>query len=247
MRWQPHNPVSGIFDMVRVIALSQHADRRREFAAQLRRLGLSPEVLPHLVHEAVAPEHPSGLRPQGPGARLQAHRDVVDAFLASGRGSLLLIQDDAVFPGPERGRIAAVLQSLSRQGWDLFFGEVPGMPAGRSAITALDPDGPVGQCQVVGISRAAAAELAVFLRNWPGLAQEGEDASVENAYHVFRRTFPGFVCVAACPRVVLRRSPSGEARTAARVPLMSTFLSLGRRAREVRRGRKPGHDTLTRP
>ncbi|UHD44491.1 hypothetical protein LUX29_15740 [Aureimonas altamirensis] len=167
MRWQPHNPVSGIFDMVRVIAMSQHADRRREFSAQLRRLGLSPEVLPDLVHEAVAPEHPSGIRPLGPGARLQAHRDVVDAFLASGRGSLLLIQDDAVFPGAERGRIPAVLLSLSQQRWDLFFGEAPGLAAGRLPVSFLAPDGSAGQCQVVGLSRAAAIELAVFLRGWP--------------------------------------------------------------------------------
>ncbi|MCM2503034.1 hypothetical protein NDN16_05000 [Aureimonas altamirensis] len=247
MRWQPHNPVSGVFDMVRVIAMSQHADRRREFSAQLRRLGLSPEVLPDLVHEAVAPQHPSGIRPQGTGARLQAHRDVVNAFLASGRGSLLLIQDDAVFPGAERSRIAAVLQSLSQQRWDLFFGEVQGLSPGRSAVSVLDPDGPAGQCQVVGISRAAAVELSVFLRSWPGHDQEGDALSVEAAYQVFRRTFPGFTSLAACPRVVLRRSPSGEAVAAARLPLMSTFLSLGRRAREIRRGRKPGHDPLTRP
>ncbi|SHI66309.1 hypothetical protein SAMN02745911_0793 [Aureimonas altamirensis DSM 21988] len=242
MRWQPHNPVSGIFDMVRVIAMSQHADRRREFSAQLRRLGLSPEVLPDLVHEAVAPEHPSGIRPLGPGARLQAHRDVVDAFLASGRGSLLLIQDDAVFAGAERGRIPAVLLSLSQQRWDLFFGEAPGLTAGRLSVSFLAPDGPAGQCQVVGLSRAAAIELAVFLRDWPPGDQAGDAFSVENGYQAFRRMFPTFTSLAATPRVVARRSPTSEAVATARSPLMSTFLSLGRRAREIKRGRKPGHD-----
>lgn len=242
MRWQPHNPVSGVFDMVRVIAMTQHADRRREFSAQLRRLGLSPEVLPDLVHEAVAPEHPSGIRPQGPGARLQAHRDVLNAFLVSGRGSLLIIQDDAVFPGAERGRIAAVLHSLSQQGWDLFFGEAPGLTPGRGPVCVLSPDGPAGQCQVVGLSRAAGIKLAVFLRNWPPGDQAGDAVSVEAAYQVFRRTFPGFTSLAAAPRVVQRRSPSSEAAAAARSPLMSTFLSLGRRAREIKRGRKPGQE-----
>ena len=47
---------------------------------------------------------------------------------------------------------------------------------------------------------------------------------------------------AAGPRVVQRRSPSSEAVAAARSPLMSTFLSLGRRAREIKRGRKPGQE-----
>ena len=223
------------FDQVRVINLVDRADRRREVAAQLERVGGMGKAA---FFPATRPNGPGPFEGVGVRGCFESHLGVLREARDAGADTLLLLEDDFDFASDILTRGKRVLDELTAQRWSLFYGAHQLPMANRFGLTAIHPGEEIVTASFVGFDGAVLAPLVAFLEAMlerPAGSPDYGPMHVDGAYSVFRRLNPKLVTFAAFPALGQQRSsrsditPSG--RLLDRLPLTRSFANGLRRVR----------------
>ena len=198
------------FDQVRIINLPERTDRRRAVLRELSAIGIGEVAPPISFFEA---RRPPSAAPgaKGPNGALISHREVIRDALAAGAESLLILEDDIFFRRPSPDAIAAVLEAMRRESWDLLYcGYLDPAEAdltGRGALASWE--GRVIGGHFCGMNRAFMARMVDFMDSF-GLP--GADGVITNpthrdgAFNLFIERNPDVVRKLAVPCLAVQRS-----------------------------------------
>lgn len=226
-----------------VINLPFRDDRRREFAGQLRRIGLGfdhPEVR---LFPAVRPEEAGPFPSVGARGCFLSHLGVLRAALETGADRVLICEDDLDFARDFNGRAPGLLAALQQQDWDIFYGFQPDalQPPGPG-LFEIAPDQPVLLAHFVAFRRPAIEALVPYLEailQRPPGDPAGGPMHVDGAYGWFRAACPQMRTLAVAPSLGHQRSSQtniAEGGIRDRLPVVRTVLRHARRLRNRLRG-----------
>ena len=228
------------FARIAVINLASRADRRREMAAELARVGLSLHSPPVSLFEAIRPRECGGFESVGARGCFMSHLEVLRA--AIGLRSLLILEDDLSFAAD----IVAALARLPAQlpaDWAIFYGgyrvdaECAAAPWSRVPSRT-----PIGTTHFVAFDGAAIEPLVEYLEailTRPTGHRDGGPMHVDGAYSRFRAERPDLQTYVAVPELGHQR-PSRtdihDLRWFDRLPVVRTAAEHLRRRRAAPRG-----------
>lgn len=234
-----------------VINLPSRKDRRRQFAAQLSRIGLSINDRWVRVHPAVRPETADGFPSIGARGCFLSHLTVLRTAVAENLGSLIVCEDDLDFSEDFPQRAQEVLGALRNARWDIFYAGHHGLP------DTLVPDLPGPMVRLDAHQRVVAAHFVVFRRSVlaplvayldailarpPGHA-EGGPMHVDGAFSRFRADHPEMITLAALPPLGHQRASRTDIhalRWFDRLPMIRNAAGAARAASvRLRKGGRP--------
>lgn len=193
------------------INLPYRKDRRAEFSAELRKIGLSLDHPQIDLFAAVRPDEPAGFPTIGTRGCFLSHLGVLRHALATGRDRVLICEDDLDFTPDMLSRLPALTAELDRQPWDLFYGGYEALPAGRIVAPDLvraDPAQGIGCTHFYAIRGAAIADLVRYLDailTRPPGDPAGGPMHVDGAISRFRADHPDYITLVASPPIGVQR------------------------------------------
>lgn len=182
------------FDRLYILNLAGRADRRREIAGELRRLGTSLDDPRVRLFPALRPADAGGFPTIGAHGCFRSHLEMLREARDLGCHAILIIEDDCDFVGEIGTLLPAALDQLDQLGFDIFYGgyELPqgsgGAPVAMPLMLA-DHFMPVRTTHLVGFGRSAIEALVPFLEamlDRPAGSAEGGPMHVDGAYGWFR-------------------------------------------------------------
>lgn len=217
----PGEMLMGLVDRLYVINLPVRADRRRDFAGELRRIGLSFEDPRVVLYPAQRPDEPGGFGSVGAHGAFLSHLGVCEAALTAGARAFCVCEDDLDFHPRFAARIGPLASLLGAVPWDIVYaghdGTVAGRAlAGRPEVLELAPDRPVGQLHFVLFRAAAAVRLRDHLRAMLQGPRQGTPMPVDAAIAMFRAANPDLRTLAIAPPLGHQRPSRADI---ARLPL----------------------------
>ncbi len=223
-----------------VINLPQRRDRRRQFARQLQRIGLSYASPGVTLFPAVRPDDAAGFPTVGTRGCFMSHLGVLTAAAADTAEYIIVCEDDLDFAPDILERMPNFLAEAGRQPWDiLYLGHdglqtIPPDPGG-AAMIRLEPDVGVRTTHFLVFRRSVHADLIAYLqailRRPPG-HPDGGPMHVDGAFSRFRADHPQFTTLAAIPPLGHQRSSRTDIhalRFYDRLPVLRTLTRLARR------------------
>lgn len=229
-----------VFDRIYVINLAHRADRRREMAAQLARIGLGFDHPRVTLFPARAFEEAGPFPSRGARGCFMSHLDVLRAHRASGEARALVLEDDADFAPDAADRFPVVAAGLGRARWDMVFG-VRRMEAADPAMAAeglvvVPPTLSIETSHALGITRPLAEAAIPYLEAIlarPAGDPAGGPMHVDGAYSRLRRDVPALVTLATIEPLAVQRSSRSDIaalRLYDRLPLVRSIAAMARRA-----------------
>jgi hypothetical protein len=195
-----------------VINLPNRDDRRREFAAQLGKVGLSYDHPKVSLFSAIRPEDPAGFPTLGARGCFLSHLGVLRRVAASEEDRVLICEDDLDFASDLPARLDGVTRELARHSWGIFYGGYEGhvtIPAGPEAVARLDPNTGLICAHFYAVRGPAIGELIRYLEailtRRPG-DPAGGPMHYDGALSRFRSDFPNLTTLAATPLLGYQRS-----------------------------------------
>lgn len=197
------------FDRLYVLNLPDRADRRREMAGELARIGTGfgdPRVR---LFPAVRPADSGGFPSTGARGCFLSHLAMLRDARDSGANHMLILEDDCDFAAGFDRLLPAALDQLDLLGFDIFYGghdpiERPEDIRAASPLTLADSATPVRTTHFIGFGRAAIAALIPYLEAMllrPPGSPEGGPMHVDGAYNWFRAARPDMVAWLASPQL----------------------------------------------
>ncbi|KQX25460.1 MULTISPECIES: hypothetical protein [unclassified Sphingomonas] len=230
------------FDRIYVINLPDRADRRREMAAELARIGTGFDDPRVRLFAAIRPADAAGFRSIGAHGAFLSQLAVLREARAQGLGRILMLEDDCDFVGAIGRRLPPLLDRLDREGFAFFNGghalpEGPGaLDLSAGPILRADPGLTIRLAHCLGFGPAAIdglpAYLEAMLARPPG-SPDGGPMDVDGAYNWFRRARPDLATWLAMPPVAHQRPSRTD--ISAPGPLDRLPEPLARLARAARR------------
>ncbi|MGX0875352.1 glycosyl transferase family 25 [Roseovarius sp. MBR-154] len=229
---------------IRVINLASRPDRRREFNAQLARIGLGFDHPQVAIFDAIRPDSLAGFPTLGTRGCFLSQLDVLRQARDDGLPGFILCEDDLDFSSDFERRAPAVLAALSTRDWDIFYGGFDAAAHGLAAddgLLRLDPALPVLCCHFMAFRRAAIEALVPYLT---AITQRevgdpaGGPMHVDGAYSHFRADHPAMVTLAVSPTLGVQRASRTdihELRWFDRLPVLRDVTQIGRRLRRALR------------
>ena len=207
------------FDSVQIINLIDRADRRREIAAQLARIGAIDD--PAIAFFAARRPADLGDFPSlGARGCFESHLAIVRQALAGGVKRLLIIEDDFDFAPDIDRRGPPLMAALARTPWNIFYGAPTLDPAADRGVTAdpngladLLPDVAILTASFVGFERSALTVLEPFLTamlNRPAGSPDYGPMHVDGAYSVFRHQHPQLRTLVCKPALGAQRASRSD-------------------------------------
>lgn len=195
-----------------VINLASRSDRRREFAAQLHRIGLSFDHPQVRLFAAIRPEDAAGFPTIGTRGCFLSHLGVLRQALAEGRDSVLICEDDLDFAPDMLARLPALTTDLKQHPWSLFYGGYATVPDAETVARGLARAAP--GCGMIGahfyaVRGAALADLVRYLEailTRPPGDPAGGPMHVDGAISRFRADHPGHATLVASPPLGVQRA-----------------------------------------
>ncbi len=196
----------------RVINLTYRSDRRSEFEAQLKRIGLSLDHPQIRLFAAIRPEESGGFPTIGTRGCFLSHLAVLREAIAAGQDSILICEDDLDFTPDMISRLPGLLAGLMQQPWDLFYGSYADLPAGKVIAPGLiraDPSETIVGLSFYAVRGKAIADLVHYLEailtRAPG-DPAGGPMHVDGAVSHFRADHPQYTTLVASPPIGVQRS-----------------------------------------
>lgn len=180
------------FDRIRIINLPQRADRRREMAAELERLGLTDD--PKITYfPAIRPADAGRFTSIGARGVYESQKAILREA-AQANQSVLILEDDCDF--------VAGAQSYKLSGkWAIFYG----------GHNAADPDdlqnSDIMGAHMMGFSRDGAKAVSDYLEH---LVYDGIHPPIDAAYVWFRRAYPEVPTLFAVPPLAGQRASRSD-------------------------------------
>lgn len=200
------------FQKIWVINLPERADRRREMAHQMVRIGLDPDAGRVEVFAAVRPDEAAGF--PSPGARgcFMSHLQILQAASTVGLERILILEDDANFAADFNDRVHSIIRALESQPWHMFYGGyeiAQGRQMAGAGCIAVHQELELRTSHFVAFCGEAITEAAAFLdaiqRRAPG-DPAGGPMHVDGAYNWLRRAHPEFRTLLAAPPLGYQRA-----------------------------------------
>lgn len=194
-----------------VINLPYRQDRREEFAAQLRGIGLSLDHPQIRLFPAIRPQETAGFPTIGTRGCFLSHLGVLKEALADGRDSVLVCEDDLDFTPDMIRRLPVLIDQLGRQSWDLFYGGYGALPTGEPIAPGLmraDPSAGIVCSHFYALRGAAIADLVQYLEailTRPPGDPAGGPMHVDGAISRFRADHPHYVTLVTTPPIGVQR------------------------------------------
>jgi hypothetical protein len=210
---------------IRVINLASRLDRRREFGAQLARIGLGFDHPNVSIFDAIRPDSLAGFPTLGTRGCFLSQLEVLRQARNDGLSGFILCEDDLDFSADFESRAPEVLEALSAQDWDIFYGGFDAAAHGLVAsdgLLRLDPTLPY----LAAITQREVGDPA------------GGPMHVDGAYSQFRADHPEMVTLAASPTLGVQRASRTDIhqlRWFDRLPGLRDVTQIGRRLRRALR------------
>lgn len=197
-----------------VINLAHRTDRKAEFGAELRRIGLSYDTLGIAVFPAIRPAELAGFPTLGTCGCFLSHLGVLEQALAGGAASVIICEDDCNFAPDMLLRLPAVMQVLARVDWDIFYGGYTsgqvGQVVGTEAnIFRLPSDHAILYAHFYVVRARIMADLVAYLKailGRPTGHPDGGPMHYDGALNHFRADRPDVVTLAILPTLGVQRA-----------------------------------------
>jgi hypothetical protein len=202
-----------------LINLPHRQDRRREFAAQLDRIGTSFDDPRVRLLPAIRPAEAAGFPSIGARGCFLSHLEILrQARDAEGVEHLIICEDDLDFASDFTVRLPNVLAELATTSWDIFYGGHQGLPpdlarddpaARARGLVRIDPSTPVRTTHFLAFRRRALAPLVSYLDavcGRPPGHPDGGPMHMDGAYSRFRADHPDMVTLATLPALGHQRA-----------------------------------------
>lgn len=227
-----------------VINLASRADRRKEFAAELARLGLGFDGEHVRLFEAVRPPEKGSFPSLGARGCFMSHLGILRQAEAEGLEQYIVCEDDLNFSRDFTTRLPAVLAELQSTPWDIFYpgsgdpaAPLPKPGDGGSGLRRVESDEKLQCTHFIVFRRSAISQLGEYLENMlerPAGHPHGGPMHVDGAFNHFRADHPGITTLVSDPPLGHQR-PSRtdihDLRWYDRTPFIRDLTSLARRAR----------------
>ena len=226
-----------------VINLPHRDDRRREFADQLKRIGLSFDNPQVRLFEAVRPTEAAGFPTLGARGCFLSHLGVLREALAAGLDGVLICEDDLDFSPDMIRRLPAITAELKRQPWGLFYGGYESPPEGEALSAGLlrvEPAQAIGCLHFYAVRGSAIADLVRYLEavlTRPAGHPAGGLMHVDGAICHFRSDHPQYTTLAVVPPIGVQRFSRTDIHALNwydRWPVVRSLMAPLRRLRVVR-------------
>lgn len=227
------------FGPMHVINLPHRRDRRREFSAQLARIGLSLDHPQVRVHAACRPDTPAGFPSIGARGCFLSHLGLLRGARDAGLDSLVVCEDDLDFAPDFNDRVPTLLPSLTQGDWSLCY-------AGHAGLSRDLPTGPSPVPPARGVKTThfmimrrnfflpLIPYLEAILTRPPG-HPDGGPMHVDGAISRFRADHPDLSTLAVFPPLGLQRPSRTDIhplRWYDRLPAARYFANLFRRYKQ---------------
>ncbi|ARR53879.1 hypothetical protein HY78_10810 [Rhizorhabdus wittichii DC-6] len=231
------------FDRLYVVNLPDRADRRREMAGELARLGTGFDDPRVRLFAAVRPAEAGPFRSIGARGAFLSQLGVLREARERGDRRILMLEDDCDFVRAIGRRLPPLLDRLDAEGFGLFYGghflpEAPGAPGPADGpLLRADPALTIRLAHCLGFGPAAIDGLPGFLDAMlgrPAGSAEGGPMDVDGAYNWFRRANPALATWLAVPPVAHQRPSRTDISAPGaldRLPASITRLARGMRRR----------------
>lgn len=200
------------FDAIRIINLVDRADRRKEIAEQIARLGLDldhPKIRLFKAHRF----GDAGAFPT-PGTRgcYHSHLDLLFEAHAEGLASILILEDDFDFDLGIEALLPAALAALRNVQWDVFYGSL--LPdqyrATTSPIQLMPSSVGTAGCHFYALRGSAIGDAAAYLnamayRDGGESHPDGSPMHYDGALSHFRLRHPAICTYVAHPDLGYQR------------------------------------------
>lgn len=204
----PSRPDDGLFSLVNamfLINLPSRTDRRREFDAQLQRIGLALDHPKVILFPAIRPTELAGFPTIGARGCYLSHLGVLERATEMGLNSIVVCEDDLDFSRDFNIGLNAALETLRREPWDIFYGGYsadPALPSSAGSLVEAPAVQGVGCTHFMLFQGRVIAELREYLiailRRSPG-DPDGGPMHLDGAISRFRADHPEFRTLLAVP------------------------------------------------
>jgi hypothetical protein len=205
-----------LFDQVRIIHLTERADRQRDLEAEFHRLGVAIDGRHIAYFPAIRPADEGPFPTRGAHGCFLSHLGLLRAARSAGARSVLILEDDLNFARDFADRLAQVLSSsadiaragLCHFGYD-WVGEAPAQKTLPAGLCALEPEQPLRCAHFMSVDGAALQALVPYLEAMlarPSGDPEGGPMHVDGAYNWFRRSHPEMAAALWVPPLGYQRS-----------------------------------------
>jgi len=238
------------FERIFVINLTSRADRRREMAQQLQRIGLELGQEPVELFDAVRPDDAGEFPSIGSRGCYLSHLGVLRRAQSLKLRSMLVLEDDLDFVDAFPAAMRQVAERLAAEPWAIFYGggrmDAPPRRLPASGCVALDLDEGVGTTHFYGLRGAVIDDLADYrqlLLARPAGHPDGGPMHVDGAYRWFRARHPEHLTLIASPELGyqrLSRTDVHALRWYDRSLGVKHLMALFRRLRRTMEATRPG-------
>lgn len=191
----PADRLFASFDRLYILNLPSRADRRRDMAGELARIGTSLDDPRVRLFPASRPVEPGGFTSSGAHGCFLGHLAILREARDLGCHAILILEDDCDFAAGIETLLPPALDMLDVLGFDLFYGgyDLPEGPGGgdptATPLMLADCTAPVRTTHFLGLGRTAITALVPYLETMlvrPPGSPEGGPMHVDGAYSWFR-------------------------------------------------------------
>jgi glycosyl transferase family 25 len=226
------------FDKVYVINLPFRTDRREEIEKELLGIGVDMNSENISIFPAVRPLEANGFPSIGARGCFESHHRIIKDALVNAYHTILILEDDAMFPGRNKEEIAHTIEKLLKVDWDIFYGgyENINFPSlDTTGITLIDSEMAVQTAHFIAIKAPTIDKLNSYFEkviSRPPGDPKGGPMHVDGAYSWFRKENPDVRTYISRPKIAIQRpSPTDihEREWYDQLPFLSLPLKIVRK------------------
>jgi glycosyl transferase, family 25 len=221
------------FDRICIIHLKARADRYRELARELRRLGIEITHGKVLLPDAPMPSEASGFPSKSIYGNFLSHLEILKSAQRDGLRSIWVLEDDAIFSHRfvrEQNKVASF---LSRSQWDIcFFGHTLTKELDDLDVGLPRFSGPFLWAHCYAVHSRILPRLIAYLEETRQRTSDhphGDRMYIDHAYNLFRKLNPDVITLVGNPVLSVQSSSQsslGELRWYKKHPLARPAVKL---------------------
>lgn len=228
------------FQHIYVINLKSRADRRREMAHELARIGLSFDDDAVTLFSAVKPAERGAFPSIGARGCFLSHLNILTDAAARNFQSIAILEDDLAFAPDFMTRVSAMLEALQQRDWSIFYGGYEQAQFNQEGLQEVPAKMALRTTHFVCFNGPAIALTKQYLEVMsarPAGDAQGGPMHVDGAYCWLRKDMPQLKTFAAAPPLGVQRSSRSDIaplRWYDRAPGFKQAARMGRRVLKPR-------------